>query len=60
MQRRYGTQYGKNHPSDNFFLWGYVKVIVYKSSVPSLDEVKLKIVLPIEANAGEHLGRRGC
>jgi hypothetical protein len=39
-------------PSDitplNFFLWGYVKDIVYKTPVISLDELKLRIVAVIE------------
>jgi hypothetical protein len=30
------------------FLWGYVKNIVYKTPVTSLDELKLKIVAAIE------------
>jgi hypothetical protein len=32
----------------DFFLWGYVKDIVYKTPVTSLDEVKLRIVAAIE------------
>jgi hypothetical protein len=32
----------------NFFLFGYVKDIVYKTPVTSLDELKLRIVAVIE------------
>jgi hypothetical protein len=32
----------------DFFLWGYVKDIVYKTPVTSLDELKLRIVAAIE------------
>jgi hypothetical protein len=32
----------------DFFLWGYVKDIVYKTPVTSLDEMKLRIVAAIE------------
>jgi hypothetical protein len=32
----------------DFFLWGYVKGIVYKTPVTSLDELKLRIVAAIE------------
>jgi hypothetical protein len=32
----------------DFFLWGYVKNIVYKTPVTSLDELKLRIVAAIE------------
>jgi hypothetical protein len=32
----------------DFFLWGYFKDIVYKTSVTSLDELKLRIVAAIE------------
>jgi hypothetical protein len=32
----------------DFFLWGYVKDIVYKIPVISLDELKLRIVAAIE------------
>jgi hypothetical protein len=31
----------------DFFLWGYVKDIVYKTPVTSLDEMKFKIVAAI-------------
>jgi hypothetical protein len=31
----------------NFFLWGYVKKIIYKTSVTSLDEQTLRIVAAI-------------
>jgi hypothetical protein len=31
-----------------FFLWGYVKDIVYREPVISLDELKLKIVAALE------------
>jgi hypothetical protein len=39
----------------DFFLWGYVRDIVYKAPVSSLDELKLRIVAAIETNAGEQL-----
>jgi hypothetical protein len=43
----------------DYFLWGYVKYIIYKTSVTSLDELKLRSVAAIEtvntANTGEHL-----
>ncbi|GBM49030.1 hypothetical protein AVEN_153546-1 [Araneus ventricosus] len=43
----------------DFFLWGFVKNIVYKTPVPSLDELKRRIVTAIQkcypTNAGEHL-----
>jgi hypothetical protein len=32
----------------DFFLWGYIKAIVYKTLVTSLDELKLRIVAAIE------------
>jgi hypothetical protein len=32
----------------DFFLWGSVKDIAYKTSVTSLDELKLRIVAAIE------------
>jgi hypothetical protein len=32
----------------DFFLWGYIKDIVYKIPVTSLDELKLRIVAAIE------------
>jgi hypothetical protein len=32
----------------DFFLWGYVKDVVYKTPVTSLDEMKLRIVAAIE------------
>jgi hypothetical protein len=32
----------------DFFLWGYVKDIVYKTPVTSLDEMELRIVAAIE------------
>jgi hypothetical protein len=32
----------------DFFLWGYVKDIVYKTPVTSLNELKLRIVAAIE------------
>jgi hypothetical protein len=32
----------------DFFLWRYVKDIVYKTPVTSLDELKLRIVAAIE------------
>jgi hypothetical protein len=32
----------------DFFLWGYVKEIVYKNPVASIDELKLRIVAAIE------------
>jgi hypothetical protein len=32
----------------DFFLWGYVKDIVYKTPVTSLDELNLRIVAAIE------------
>jgi hypothetical protein len=32
----------------DFFLWGYVKVIVYRTPVTSLNELKLRIVAAIE------------
>jgi hypothetical protein len=32
----------------DFFLWGYVKDVVYKTPVTSLDELKLRIVAAIE------------
>jgi hypothetical protein len=32
----------------DFFLWGYVTDIVYKTPVTSLDELKLRIVAAIE------------
>jgi hypothetical protein len=32
----------------NFFLWGYVKDIVYRTPVTSLDELELRIVAAIE------------
>jgi hypothetical protein len=32
----------------DFFLWGYVKDIVYKTPVTSVDELKLRIVAAIE------------
>jgi hypothetical protein len=32
----------------DFFLWGYVKDIAYKTPVTSLDDLKLKIVAAIE------------
>jgi hypothetical protein len=32
----------------DFFLWGYVKDIVYKTPVTSLDELKLRTVAAIE------------
>jgi hypothetical protein len=32
----------------DFFLWGYVKDIVYKTLVTSLTELKLRIVAAIE------------
>jgi hypothetical protein len=32
----------------DFFLWGYVKDIVYKTPVDSLDELKFRIVTAIE------------
>ncbi|GBO29186.1 hypothetical protein AVEN_124673-1 [Araneus ventricosus] len=32
----------------DFFLWSFVKNIVYKTSVPSLDELKRRIVTAIE------------
>jgi hypothetical protein len=32
----------------DLFLWGYVKDIVYKTPVTSLDKLKLKIVAAIE------------
>jgi hypothetical protein len=44
-----------------FFLWGYVKDIVYKIPMTSFDELKLRIVAAIETAtpqiAGEHLER---
>jgi hypothetical protein len=43
----------------DFFLWNYVKDIVYKTHVTSLDELKIRIVAAIErvntANAGKPL-----
>jgi hypothetical protein len=46
----------------DFFLWGYVKDIIYKTVVNSLDEVKLRTLVAIEnnytANTGEHFGGR--
>jgi hypothetical protein len=41
-----------------FFLWGYVKGIVYKTPVTSPEELKLRIAAAIEnytTNAGDHL-----
>ncbi|GBM25238.1 hypothetical protein AVEN_153420-1 [Araneus ventricosus] len=32
----------------DFFLWGFVKNIVYKTPVPSLDELKRRIVTAIQ------------
>jgi hypothetical protein len=32
----------------DFFLWGYVKDIVYKTPVTTLDELKLRIVAVIK------------
>jgi hypothetical protein len=32
----------------DFFLWGYIKNIVYKTLVTSLNELKLRIVAAIE------------
>jgi hypothetical protein len=32
----------------DFFMWGYVKDIVHKTPVTSLDELKLRIVAAIE------------
>jgi hypothetical protein len=32
----------------HFFLWGYVRDIVYKAPVSSFDELKLRIVAAIE------------
>jgi hypothetical protein len=32
----------------DFFLWGYVKDIVYKTPLSSLDELKLRIVAVIK------------
>jgi hypothetical protein len=54
-----GRQVGRDGPipwpprspvitSLDFFLWGYVKDIVYKTPVTSFDEMKLRIVAAIE------------
>jgi hypothetical protein len=37
----------------DFFLWGCVKDIVYKTPVSSLDELKLRIVAAIETLGGK-------
>jgi hypothetical protein len=45
------TSYLRAHPIItplDFFLWGYVKDIVNKTPVTSLDEMKLRIVAAIE------------
>jgi hypothetical protein len=42
-------------PPLDFFLWGYVKDIVNKTPVTSLDELKLGNRNSYTANAGEHL-----
>jgi hypothetical protein len=39
----------------DFFLWGYVKDIVYKTPVTSLDELKLRIVAVIETATSQML-----
>jgi hypothetical protein len=38
-----------------FFLWEYVEDIVYKTSVTSLDELKLRILAGIETVARQFL-----
>jgi hypothetical protein len=40
----------------DFFLWGYVKDIVYKTPVYSLHELKLRIVATIETKCWRTLG----
>jgi hypothetical protein len=39
----------------DFFLWGYVKGIIYKTPVTSLDELKLRIFAAIETLTSQML-----
>jgi hypothetical protein len=39
----------------DFFLWGYVKDIIYKTPVTSHDEMKLRIVATIETITSQML-----
>jgi hypothetical protein len=42
----------------DFFLWGYVKDIVYKTPVTFLDELKLRIVAAIKTVTPQMLENR--